>query len=83
MQHGVHKLIMPVCRKAHWLLREAKAAAWVNLSLDLLLSAREVTSRGHLELFSVWDMRLCWAQSVLLAKQNTSCFVLFYKKNRI
>lgn len=41
---GPHKLITPMFSKAHWLLREAKAAAWVNLSVDLLHSARGVCS---------------------------------------
>lgn len=43
---GPHKLIMPTLSKAHWLLREAKAEAWVDLSLDLLHSAMEVCSNN-------------------------------------
>lgn len=48
IQHsmGPHKLIMPVFSKAHWLLTGAKAAAWVNLSLDLLHSASEDCSQA-------------------------------------
>lgn len=80
-------LIMPMFSKAHWLLREAKAAAWVNLSLDPLHSARESCSpegvitnifNSSPPISEAWDFLFAQAKAYLIRNdwwwENLSLF---------
>lgn len=84
MQHGsTHKLIMPVFSDVHWLLREAKAAAWVNLSLDLLHSARGVCSAEWGIINNYFQSDFCAVVQHKFSYQQSITLPLFFKQKRM
>lgn len=85
IQHsmGPHKLIMPMFSKDHWLLREAKAGAWVNLSLDLLGSAGGVcipegpiVTINYFQLCACVVHKFCYQQSMKLPVFSSKAYLV-------